>query len=281
LEEERDNHARTVVCQPSDLPVFEGVTRAQKEQLTRRVSARMSLEDQWFTIFDVLFPGHNPRPRSAFVNADLTEDLEVFQDLMMTEGPDIIAECIRTSQTEVPPLDDNEHNRYSLLRGAIAEGLQNIAQMWTTRLFLDAAATGASTSNPTVQSTSSHSSHLTNNSQPSQASSGTLVEFPRQLSLSERLALLGEETDCQPRGQEPGTTMAGTAEMECLSFTINGGSRPAAGSVSSGVSLQNELYTSIDAVIQPFSGGAMDDDITKAILHYIQDCTDDQEAADT
>ncbi|RYP20233.1 hypothetical protein DL765_002907 [Monosporascus sp. GIB2] len=52
-----------------------------------RLSPKMTLENQWFTIFDILFPEHEPRPRSAYVNTDLTVELEMFQDMMLAEGP--------------------------------------------------------------------------------------------------------------------------------------------------------------------------------------------------
>ncbi|PMD54799.1 uncharacterized protein K444DRAFT_538052, partial [Hyaloscypha bicolor E] len=55
-EDERDEHNKTIPCLAQNFR-HEGVTRAQKAQLSERVSSTMTVEDQWFTIFDILFPG--------------------------------------------------------------------------------------------------------------------------------------------------------------------------------------------------------------------------------
>jgi hypothetical protein len=61
-EEERDDHATAnSLCEKRFGIRYEGLTRKQKEQPGHRVSPKMTLSDQWFTIFDILFPGHTPR----------------------------------------------------------------------------------------------------------------------------------------------------------------------------------------------------------------------------
>ncbi|KAE9369297.1 hypothetical protein N431DRAFT_346045, partial [Stipitochalara longipes BDJ] len=56
-EDERDVHIRATSCSVQPTVSYEGVTRAQKLLLGQRVSSKMTLSDQWFTIFDILFPG--------------------------------------------------------------------------------------------------------------------------------------------------------------------------------------------------------------------------------
>ncbi|PMD42711.1 hypothetical protein L207DRAFT_457201, partial [Hyaloscypha variabilis F] len=56
-EDERDEHQRSIVCSVQDSVRHDGLTRAQKAQLSERVSSTMTVEDQWFAIFDILFPG--------------------------------------------------------------------------------------------------------------------------------------------------------------------------------------------------------------------------------
>jgi hypothetical protein len=130
----RDEHAETIVCEVNRSIVYEGVTRAQKSQLGQRVSARMTLEDQWFTIFDILFPGHQPRPNSPYINVDLTVDLEAFQDMMFTEGPNIIISSLASRGIQTSTIANEERDLSVLLQMSIFEGLQAIAQRWLSSL---------------------------------------------------------------------------------------------------------------------------------------------------
>ncbi|KUJ09934.1 uncharacterized protein LY89DRAFT_266617 [Mollisia scopiformis] len=137
-ESERDEHNRaSMPCPVEEVIPYEGVTRAQKDQLSQRVSSKMALSEQWFAIFDILFPGHSPRPRSAYMNVDLTEDLEAFQNLMHAEGPRIIATAITSSGMQISSLANEERDLSALLESVIGEGLQTIAQLWSARLFPD------------------------------------------------------------------------------------------------------------------------------------------------
>lgn len=134
-EEERDEHATAnALCEKRFGIRYEGLTRKQKEQLGHRVSPKMTLSDQWFTIFDILFPGHTPRPASAFVNPSLTEELEAFQDMMNIEGPAIIISTLDARGIRLSSITNEEHDLSTLLRIAVIEGLQAIAQRWTASL---------------------------------------------------------------------------------------------------------------------------------------------------
>jgi hypothetical protein len=172
-EDERDEHIRSSSCVVQDTVSYEGVTRAQKVQLTQRVSSKMTLEDQWFTIFDILFPGHTPRPRSAYINVELTVELEGFQDLMYAEGPNIILTAIRSRGIHVATMENEERDLSALLQSAIEEGLQLIAQRWSANTIPDPNASRAAAA---AGSSSSRVSHAIEGSEPSQSSSGTLVE---------------------------------------------------------------------------------------------------------
>jgi hypothetical protein len=91
-EDQRDEHIRASLCTVQIGITYEGVTVAQKLQLTQKVSSKLTFDDQWFTIFDILFPGQTARPKSA--HKSLTVALDGFQDLTYAEGPDIILKAI-------------------------------------------------------------------------------------------------------------------------------------------------------------------------------------------
>ncbi|KAL1852901.1 hypothetical protein Daus18300_011983 [Diaporthe australafricana] len=62
--ENRDDHARGPQCAKREMPHFEGISEEQKRELQKSSSRKQSLREQWFEIWDVVFPGCPP-PRSA------------------------------------------------------------------------------------------------------------------------------------------------------------------------------------------------------------------------
>jgi len=170
-EDQRDEHVRDSSCVKRDMIKYEGVTRAQKALLGQKVSSKLSSVDQWFTIFDILFPGHTPRPKSSYINVELTLDLEGFQDLMNAEGPNIILNVIRSRNIQMSTVANEEHDLSALLLSAIEEGLQSIAQRWSESNLEESSTGGAPTG-----STSFPLTHNSDGSHQSQASSDTLVE---------------------------------------------------------------------------------------------------------
>jgi hypothetical protein len=176
-EDERDGHIRASSCPVQQENItFEGVTRSQKILLGQRVSASMSASDQWFTIFDILFPGHTPRPNSAYINTELTVELEAFQDLMYNEGPRFISSAIRSGGLDISAIKTVEDDLTALLQSAIQEGLQQVFQQWSAKM-------------PGIEQESTNSKHTTTEgsstssacpaiqgSELSRSSSKTLVE---------------------------------------------------------------------------------------------------------
>ncbi|CAG9939913.1 unnamed protein product [Clonostachys rosea f. rosea IK726] len=139
-EDERNEHLEvdiSAICPVQNI-VYDGVTREQKELLTRRVSHRMTLEDQWFSIFDILFPNHQPKPRSAYVNTDLTIEMETFQDMMVSEGPRIISTTLASYDIVPTSISSNpERDLSSLFDIVLMEALVKIADRWTANLVED------------------------------------------------------------------------------------------------------------------------------------------------
>lgn len=134
-EGERDEHIRASSCLVQHETItFEGVTRAQKILLGQRVSAKMTSSNQWFTIFDILFPGHTPRPKCAYINTELSIELEAFQDLMYTEGPRFISSVIRSSGLDISAMENVEDDSTALLQSAIQEGLKQVFQQWSANM---------------------------------------------------------------------------------------------------------------------------------------------------
>ncbi|KXX83038.1 hypothetical protein MMYC01_200496 [Madurella mycetomatis] len=129
-EAERDDHAEQQSCQLRTDVAHEGLTRDQKEQLKRRASPTIPEEQQWFEIFDILFPGYNPRPKSAYINAELIAETENYQDFERVEGPSIILDTLLQQGVSLVRVDNPEHDLGVFRENLLAEALALIARRW-------------------------------------------------------------------------------------------------------------------------------------------------------
>jgi hypothetical protein len=64
----------------------------QKGLLATRVSARKSREQNWYTIFEILFPG-TPKPRSPYIDPDFADGLLALREYAAVEMEGIIAQA--------------------------------------------------------------------------------------------------------------------------------------------------------------------------------------------
>lgn len=193
-EETRDGHIRVSSCVVQDTIIYEGVTRAQKTLLGQRASSKATPSDQWFAIFDILFPDLSPRPKSAYMNKELTAELEGFQDLMYAEGPRIIASAIRSSRIQTSTLEDAKGDELALLELAIQDGLQQIAQRWSTNISNALSYSGSSEATAAEGPSHPGLNYDDGRPEPSHSSSNTLAEdySYKPMNLEDSLRLVAE-----------------------------------------------------------------------------------------
>jgi hypothetical protein len=118
-ESSRDQHARARECEVRVFIPTGGLTRAQLKEIHQRADPKLSEEQQWFKIWDVVFPGH-PRPQSAYIDNELSEDICNFREFFTNEGAGILMNYI----------DPTGQDR---LRMVIERGMETIYQQWTER----------------------------------------------------------------------------------------------------------------------------------------------------
>ncbi|KAK3995212.1 hypothetical protein QBC44DRAFT_320686 [Cladorrhinum sp. PSN332] len=107
---------------------FNGITHRQQRELSKKSNPSLSVTEQWFAIWGIVFP-NTPRPLSAYMDPDLSEDLCRFREFAELHGPGLIAEEIRSSQSEgaepeIQGLPD------VALRHVISQGLNRIFENW-------------------------------------------------------------------------------------------------------------------------------------------------------
>lgn len=91
---ERDKHTGDSVCDNIPRPDLEGVTDEQREKLNRSSSRNMSLETQWFNMWDILFPGQS-RPQSAFSGNYFEEVVSLIRECWDEKGSELIDSATR------------------------------------------------------------------------------------------------------------------------------------------------------------------------------------------
>ncbi|KAI0011568.1 hypothetical protein F4779DRAFT_188773 [Xylariaceae sp. FL0662B] len=127
----RDSHIRSLSCPENPLVGIEGVSEGQKAMLSRRVSSKMTEEQQWYTVFDILFPGH-PRPRSPYVDRELSEEMYVFRDFLTSQGPLLLSAFLESRQIVTWNLPQEERDLATFQETILADGLQLIFERWAS-----------------------------------------------------------------------------------------------------------------------------------------------------
>ncbi|KEY64089.1 hypothetical protein S7711_09484 [Stachybotrys chartarum IBT 7711] len=112
------------LCSRDPTRKLDGITHAQQRQLSRRSDPKLSEEQQWFSIWDVVFPTME-RPRSAYLDAGLSEEIAQFREYCNLHGPGIMDEHLAG---EVP-----EDERRIMLSRLIAAGLEHLFAGFSAR----------------------------------------------------------------------------------------------------------------------------------------------------
>ncbi|KAK1993628.1 hypothetical protein LX36DRAFT_673699 [Colletotrichum falcatum] len=91
-EEARDEHLRARRCEVVErghIADHEGLTAERMRQVSKRADPRHSEEEQWFVVWDIVFP-NTPRPSSAYIDGALSEDVCNLREFFTNAGNDIV-----------------------------------------------------------------------------------------------------------------------------------------------------------------------------------------------
>lgn len=134
-EADRDEHLRARRCLVVERgPAPEGLTRAQRLEVSRRANPKDSEEEQWFAIWDVVFPGE-PRPPSAYVDAELSQDLCAYREFHASRGADILLDYLAACD---PALAGRLERSVAHDRAVLGRALDSIYEHWAARRGLRA-----------------------------------------------------------------------------------------------------------------------------------------------
>jgi hypothetical protein len=163
-EQSLDRHVNLNTCLHRDRSLLEAVSHEQERQLSKKSNPNLEEKDQWFAIWDILFPGVS-RPTSAYMDTCLSVEMRLFREYCSIHGPAALREQIETdpvwSGSEI-----TEEQRRVYLDRVIAQGID--------RLF-----EGYLRSNPSSNSFGdprSSTSRRRSNMQPTPTSTGSVAD---------------------------------------------------------------------------------------------------------
>lgn len=132
-EVERDDHIREFSC-PSRRPItLDGITEYQKSQLAKKSAPNASPEAQWFAVFEIVFPGHTPKPASPYVDSELLQDITLYQDFLTSHGPRILSGILDERGAVTWNLPDGERDLAAFQQTVFEEGLRTVFDQWFAR----------------------------------------------------------------------------------------------------------------------------------------------------
>ena len=119
--QQRDSHLRARSCEICDDLDIEGMTQDQESQLHGHSDRTLPEDDQWFVVWDVLFP-HCERPPSPYLHPEIDGIRQYFK----TEGPSILHDAL----VREGALSENFRASSSHTRAAFSQILAYLCQRY-------------------------------------------------------------------------------------------------------------------------------------------------------
>ncbi|KAK2605816.1 hypothetical protein QQS21_003770 [Conoideocrella luteorostrata] len=95
----RDAHTRLASCEVQTDPQHAGISEDQKKRLTQYASRSKGIHEQWFDIWDIIFPGEQ-RPKSVYVGSYLEEAVPLLRAFWDDRQLEIISVVAQTGNVE-------------------------------------------------------------------------------------------------------------------------------------------------------------------------------------
>jgi len=122
-----DRHvgSAAVCTRPPSAPE-DWISYMQKDQLGRK--ARGKEDEQWFAVWEILFPGLR-RPASPYMDADLSTDLQEFREYCCNRGPVLLMELLDSQQV----WSMSREQRRLVCAAVLQRGLEQTYEDWWSR----------------------------------------------------------------------------------------------------------------------------------------------------
>ncbi|KAK8045811.1 hypothetical protein PG996_013875 [Apiospora saccharicola] len=116
-------HERARVCDVLDFSGPDGISEDQRERLSDRVDRKNSMTEQWYTVWEIVFPGCQ-RPPSPFVESPMHEAFSALREFWNERREALIAEHLQSD--ELPYSIPSEERHMALLHSATLRQLMSV-----------------------------------------------------------------------------------------------------------------------------------------------------------
>ncbi|KZL81408.1 hypothetical protein CI238_00428 [Colletotrichum incanum] len=106
LKDQRE-HIRPRTCDNGNFQPPDGITQDQQKDLSARVNRKLQERDQWFAVWDIVFPG-KPRPESPYVYGPFHEVATSFLKFWQEKGRQIYLNHLRSDSALLPRSGSDE-----------------------------------------------------------------------------------------------------------------------------------------------------------------------------
>ncbi|KAI1179822.1 hypothetical protein F4777DRAFT_401149 [Nemania sp. FL0916] len=135
-EEERDEHIRAKQCTARAPAEIEGVTDKQQQMLRKRVNSNQTLEEQWYSIWEIVFPTI-ARPNSVYLDTMLSDEMFRLRQYMVTDGVAVLMDCLATKNVVLGASLLNEADLATFQRDVAREVLEKVFDISVTKIQMD------------------------------------------------------------------------------------------------------------------------------------------------
>jgi len=126
----RDDHIRAR-CEARVAVEIHGVSSEQRNMLSQRSDSRQTVEEQWVSIWKILFPGAPP-PESVYLDKSLSDEMLLIEQYMATEGVTILRNSLISHDCVQWMLPGNEHDLASfqnrVVRGVLGKVFEGMSR---------------------------------------------------------------------------------------------------------------------------------------------------------
>ncbi|KAF5234724.1 hypothetical protein FANTH_12076 [Fusarium anthophilum] len=131
--EELREHRRAQVCERREYIAPDGITPEQERKLRSRLGGpNKSESDQWFDIYSIIFPDAE-RPKSAYLNGELSEDAESLREFMEGRGTSLIMEELVMSGVVMNEDNNNSCEMERRFQRSVQNALRTMFEGWQNR----------------------------------------------------------------------------------------------------------------------------------------------------
>ncbi|KAF5671310.1 hypothetical protein FDENT_10950 [Fusarium denticulatum] len=131
--EDLREHRRAQVCERREYIAPDGITPEQERKLRSRLGGpNKSESDQWFDIYSIIFP-NSERPKSAYLNGELSEDTESLREFMEGRGTNLIMEQLVMSGLVMNEDNNSRCEMERKFQRSVQNALRTMFEGWQSR----------------------------------------------------------------------------------------------------------------------------------------------------